>query len=159
MVATRVPRPAGSYLREESVVIHSGPDSPGRTLELGMAQPSATDDGWWLGLLWAADDEGVVNARDVAPLAGPPPGPPLLTLGPLFTGALAGFIAEEGGRQAVRLRLPPAEDESRPWDRPLLLQVALRWEPLRAATMSSNQLAREALRAFGRAVAAAGRPG
>jgi hypothetical protein len=141
------------------VLIESAPGQTGRAVVLGMAQPSTSDDGWWLALLWAADDAGIVTAQDIAPRAGPPPGPPLLTVGPLFTGALAGFVAEENGRQAVRLRLPPAEDESRPWERPLLLQVALKWDPVRAATMSGNELAREALRAFGRAIAATGRPG
>ena len=124
-----------------------------------MAQPTTTDDGWWLAVLWAADDAGVISAAEITPRAGPPPGPPLLTLGPLFTGALSGLVAEESGRQAVRLRLPPAPDEGNPWARPLVLQVALKWDPMRGATMTGNELAREALRAFGRAIVATGRPG
>jgi hypothetical protein len=158
-VATSIPVPAGSYLREETVRLHATAGDPGRAIELGMAQPTSTDDGWWLALLWASHDGAIVNARDIAPRAGPPPGPPLLTLGPLFTGALSGLVAEENGRQAVRLRLPPAEDDGTPWERPLVMQVALKWDPVRATTMTANQLAREALRAFGRAIVATGRPG
>jgi hypothetical protein len=124
-----------------------------------MAQPTTTEDGWWLAVLWAADETGVLSATEIAPRAGPPPGPPLLTFGPLFTGALSGLVAEESGRQAVRLRLPSPRDDAHPWDRPLVLQVALKWDPIRAATMTGNELAREALRAFGQAILATGRPG
>ena len=155
----RLPAPAGSFLRSETIYIHTSADEGGKPVALGMAQPTTTDDGWWLAVLWATDDTGVLSATDVTPRAGPPPGPPLLTIGPLFTGALAGLVAEENGRQAVRLRLPPAPDETRPWDRPLVLQVAVKWDAMRAATMTGNQLAREALRAFGQAVLATGRPG
>jgi hypothetical protein len=158
-VATSIPVPAGSYLREETVHLHAGPTDPGRAVDLGMAPPTTTDDGWWLAVLWAANGDEVVSLREIAPRAGPPPGPPLLTLGPLFTGALSGMVAEENGRQAVRLRLPAAENDDAPWDRPLVLQVALKWDPVRATTMTGNQLAREALRAFGRAIVATGRPG
>jgi hypothetical protein len=158
-VAIRVPIPGRSYLREETVRVHAGPGDPGRSVVLGMTPPSSTDDGWWLAVLWAADAGEVVTLRDIAPKAGPPPGPPLLTIGPLFTGALSGLVAEENGRQAVRLRLPAAESDSSPWDRPLILQVALKWDPVRATTMTGNQLAREAQRAFGRAIVATGRPG
>jgi hypothetical protein len=156
MASRRLPLPGPSFLKEESIRIHAGRDDPGRAIRLGMAAPSATEDGWWLALLWAADDEGILDAREVAPRAGPPPGPPLLTIGPALTGALSGLVAQEGGRQALRLRLPPADDEARAWERPLLLQLAIKWEPLRAATMSANELGREALRAFGRALLAAG---
>ncbi len=159
MPATRLPAPGPSYLREEAVRLHSTPTVPGRPIRLGMTPPGTTDDGWWLALLWAADDDGVLDTREIAPIAGPPPGPPLLTLGPLFTGALSGLVSEENGRQALRLRLPPAADETRPWERPLVLQMAVKWEPIRAASMTANELAREALRAFRHAIVSAGRPG
>ena len=159
MPASRLQAPAPSYLREEIVRLHSTPTDPGRPIRLGMSAPATTDDGWWVAIAWASDEEGVLDTREVAPAAGPPPGPPLMTLGPLISGALSGLVAQENGRQALRLRLPPAADESRPWERPLMLQMAVKWEPLRAATMTANELAREALRAFGRAIVSAGRPG
>lgn len=158
MPASRLPAPRPSYLREETVLLHSTPADAGRPVRLGMTAPGTTEDGWWVALLWAADDEGVLDTREIAPLAGPPPGPPLMTLGPLFTGALSGLVSQENERQALRLRLPPAVDENRPWERPLILQMAVKWEPLRAATMTPNQLAREALRAFGRAIVSTARP-
>jgi hypothetical protein len=80
-------------------------------------------------------------------------------MGPRVAGALSGLIAEEGGRQLIRLRMPPADDESRPWERPLICAVAIRWDPIRAAVMTQNQLARELLRGFAAAVEAVGRPG
>jgi len=124
-----------------------------------MSVPSVMDDGWWLTHLWAADTQGVVQAIDAAPTAGPPPGPPLLTMGPSVAGALAGLLDQEDGRQLIRLRMPPAEDEARPWERPLLVMTAVRWDPVRSATMRPNELARELLRAFARAIEAAGGPG
>ena len=92
-------------------------------------------------------------------MTGPPPGPPLATLGPSLAGALAGLIDQEDGRQLIRLRMPPAADETRPWERPLLLMTAIRWDPIRAATLRPNELARELLRAFASAVEAAGSVG
>ena len=47
-----------------------------------MGRPSEAPDGWWLAIVWVADDDGVVSFRDVAPDAGPPPDPPLGRLGP-----------------------------------------------------------------------------
>jgi hypothetical protein len=123
-----------------------------------MANPSIMDDGWWLTNLWVADEHGVVDAIDLAPYAGPPPGPPLAALGPRVAGALSGLIAEEGGRQLIRLRMPPAADESRPWERPMLCMLAIRWDPVRASVMRKNELARELLRGFAAAVEAVGRP-
>jgi hypothetical protein len=152
----RLPVPGPSYLKERTVRL-GGPDAPAITL--GMNAPTSTDDGWWLTLIWAHDPDGILDARQVAPPAGPPADPPLLVLGPAFAGALSGLIAQENGRQVVRLRLPPAADESRPWERPLIVQLALKWDPIRAATMTPNQLASEALDAFGRALEAARRPG
>jgi hypothetical protein len=158
-VATGVRTPGPSYVREETVRLHAGPDDPGRTVALGMTQPTSTDDGWWLAVVWASDEDEIVSLREIAPHAGPPPGPPLLTIGPLFTGALSGLLAEENGRQALRLRVAGPDTDGAPWERPLVLQVALKWDAVRATTMTSNQLAREALRAFGRAIVATGRPG
>jgi hypothetical protein len=123
-----------------------------------MASPSVMEDGWWLTHLWAEDAEGVVDARVIAPVAGPPPGPPLAHLGPSLAGALAGFLDQEDGRQLIRLRMPPAVDEARPWERPLVLMTAVRWDPVRAATLRPNELARELLRAFARSVEATGSP-
>lgn len=117
------------------------------------------DDGWWLAHLWVADDEGVVEAADLAPSAGPPPGTPLDALGPRLAGALSGLIDQEGGRQLIRLRMPPAPDESRPWERPLLCMLAIRWDPVRAEVMRRNKLGRELLRGFAAAVEGLARPG
>ena len=157
--ARRLPVPGPSFVREETVRLHEGPGHEGRAVRVGMSSPSTTDDGWWLAIVWAADDEGLIDARDVAPRRGPPPGPPLATLGPALGGALSSLVAQENGRQALRVRLPPAAAEDRPWERPLILQVALKWDPVRGAVMRPNELAREVLRAFARAIAAAGRPG
>jgi hypothetical protein len=126
---------------------------------VGLTAPSVLDDGWWLTHLWVQDAGGVVSTRDAAPSAGPPGGPPLMALGPLMAGALAGLIDQEAGRQLIRLRMPPPADEARPWDRPLLVMTAIRWDPVRSATMRPNELARELLRAFGRAVEGVGAPG
>jgi len=146
-----------SYLRERTVRLPGRDGAPDRPIQLGMDRPSISPDGWWIALAWARDEAGIVSCLDIAPRSGPPPGPPLLRMGPTFAGALAGFVAEVGGRQALRLRLPEAADVGRPWDRPLILQIALTWDPVRAATMTPNQLAGEALGAFERAVEAAGR--
>ena len=154
----RLPSPGPSFVRDERVRLRSAPGEPDRWAVLGMSSPSVMDDGWWLATLWAADDDGVVEATSVAPLSGPPPEPPIQTLGPVLAGALAGLLAQADGRQLIRLRMPPAPDESRPWARPLILWVAVTWDAVRTATMSSNELARELMRAFGRAVTAAGSP-
>jgi hypothetical protein len=155
---SRLPSPGPSFIREESVALASHPPKEG-DVTIGLTAPSITEDGWWLTHLWAQDAQGVVSARDAAPHAGPPPGPPLVSMAPLLAGALAGLIDQEDGRQLIRLRMPPAADVSHPWDRPLLLVTAIRWDPIRAATMRPNELARELLRAFGRAVEGVGAPG
>jgi hypothetical protein len=153
----RLPSPGPSFIREETVTL-AGRDVGSRDVVVGLTAPSVMDDGWWLTHLWARDGDGVVSARDAAPAAGPPAGPPLLAMGPVLAGALAGLIDQEDGRQLIRLRMPPAADESRPWERPLLLMTAIRWDPVRSATMRPNELARELLRAFGRALEAVGAP-
>lgn len=117
------------------------------------------DDGWWLTHVWVADDDGIVEATAVTPAGGPPPGTPIAAIGPRLAGALSGLIAEEDGRQLIRLRMPEAADAARPWERPLLCMVAIRWEPVRASVMSREELARELLRGFAAAVEGVARPG
>ena len=53
-----------------------------RRLRAGMDRPTEIE-GWWLAVLWVADEDGIVACRAAAPTAGPPPDPPLLRLGPL----------------------------------------------------------------------------
>jgi hypothetical protein len=156
--ATRLPIPGPSFIREETVRLRAGFGEREQTAEAGMTAPSVMDDGWWLSTLWIGDTDGVVNASAVAPLAGPPPLPPLQVIGPNLAGALAGLLAQADGRQLIRMRMPPAEDEARPWDRPLVLWMAVVWDPIRSSTMRPNELARELLRAFARSVEAAGSP-
>jgi hypothetical protein len=146
-------------VREERVGLPGTQGDAPRSALLGMSAPSVMEDGWWLATLWASDAHGVVEASRIAPRGGPPPGTPLAVLGPSLSGALSGLLAQAEGRQLIRLRMPPAPDDQRPWNRPLLLWVAVNWDPVRAATLRPNQLARELLRAFARAVEAAGSPG
>ena len=138
--------------------LHAGPADPGVVVRVGMSKPTETDDGWWLAHLRAYDSAGIIDIRSVAPRSGPPPAPPLSVIGPTFAGALAGLIAEEDGRRLVRLRLHPAVDETRPWERPCIVQLAVRWEAVRAATMRTNELAGEVVQAFARALEVAGSP-
>jgi hypothetical protein len=145
-------------VREETVVLRGPQGQPGPRLKAGMTRPSVMDDGWWLAHLWLGDDDGVVPAIRLAPAGGPPPGAPLDALGPRMSGALQGLIAEEGGRQMLRLRMPPADDESRPWERPVVLMLATRFDPVRAAVLRDNELAREVLRGFAAACEAVGNP-
>jgi hypothetical protein len=158
VVAARLPVPGPSFIREVEVRLHGAAGMADRSLEVGMSQPSVVDDGWWLSTLWVADEDGVVDATAVAPVAGPPPGPPLQAIGPSLAGALAGLLGQADGRQLIRLRMPPAENEARPWERPLILWAAVSWDPIRASTMRPNELARELLRAFARSVEAARSP-
>ncbi len=155
----RLPLPGPSFVPEETISLRGPIDVPVRRLRAGMSTPSVMDDGWWLTHLWAADADGIVEAVEVAPAAGPPPGAPLDALGPRIAGALSGLIAEEGGRQLIRLRMAPPADESRSWQRPLLCMLAICWDPVRASVMTRTELARELLRGFAAAVEAVGRPG
>lgn len=124
-----------------------------------MSKPTTTDDGWWLVLLWVADDEGVVPLRDLAPAAGPPTDPPLARLGPSFAGALSGMILEEAGRLSIRLAtVIPADDPSRPWRVPAAIRAAFKWEPAREATMRPNELADTVLAGFRRSIEGLSRP-
>jgi hypothetical protein len=143
----RLPHPGPSYIREQEVRVGD------RRLTAGMARPVDGPDDWWLAVLWVADAEGVVSFREVGPVGGPPPEPPLLHLGPSFAGSLSGLIREEDGRLAIRLvPLVPPEDDSRPWRCPLAIRAAFRWEPALAATLNPNQLAEQVLAGFRRAV-------
>lgn len=149
----RLPSPGASFLREHEVRIGD------RRLRAGMSRPSDAPDGWWLTVLWVSDDEGVVSFRDVAPIGGPPPDPPLARLGPALAGALSGFILEDEGRLQVRLAaLAPADDPTRPWRAPLAIRAAFRFEPARAAAMRPNELADTVLAGFRRAVEGLARP-
>ncbi len=147
----RLPPPGPSFLREHEVRVGD------RELRAGMARPAEAD-GWWMTLLWVADDDGVVSFRDVAAAAGPPPEPPLARLGPALSGALSGLILEDAGRLQLRVgSLVPPEDPARPWRAPLAVRAAFRFEPARAATMRPNELAETVLAAFRRAVERLGR--
>lgn len=157
-MSTSVPRPGPSFVREERLRLRGPEGAMGREVLLGMSEPSVMEDGWWLATLWAVDESGVVDASVVAPVAGPPPEQPVSVLGRILAGALAGLLDQEDGRQLIRLRMLPPADESRPWQRPLLLWLAVRWDPVRGAVMRPNELAREILRAFARSVEAAHAP-
>jgi hypothetical protein len=112
-----------------------------------------------MALMWVTDDDGVVSFRDVAPASGPPPDPPLARLGPALSGALSGFILEDAGRLQMRVgMLVPPDDPERMWRAPLAVRAAFRFEPARAATMRTNELADTVLGAFRRSVEALHRP-
>jgi hypothetical protein len=146
-VPERLPLPGPSYLKELEVEVGE------RRYRLGMGRPSEAADGWWLGIVWVADDHAVIPFRDLAPDAGPPPEPPLARLGPAISGALSGLILEDGGRLQMRLAtVVPADDETRPWRVPLAIRAAFRFEPARAATMGQNEIAATVQRAFRRAL-------
>ena len=141
----RLPLPGPSFLKERELRIGE------RAYRLGMARPTDGPDGWWLAILWVADDEAVIPFRDVAPAAGPPPDPPLARLGPAVSGALSGLILEDAGRLQMRLAtVVPADDPARPWRVPLAVRAAFRFEPARAATMGANELAETVQAAFAR---------
>ena len=146
-VPDRLPPPGPSFLREHEVRIGE------RVLRAGMSRPSEGPDGWWMTLLWVSDDDGVVSFRDVAATAGPPPDPPLGRLGPALSGALSGFILEDAGRLQLRVGgLVPPNDPTRPWQMPLAVRAAFRFEPARVATMRPNELSETVLAAFRRSV-------
>jgi hypothetical protein len=152
-VPDRLPPPGPSFLREHEVRVGD------RRLRAGMTRPTDAPDGWWLTLLWVADDDGIVSFRDVGPAAGPPPDPPLARLGPAVAGALSGLILEDAGRLQLRLGgLIPPDDAARPWRTPLAVRAAFRFEPARAATMRPNELADTVLAGFRRAVEGLSRP-
>lgn len=151
MTSERLPSPGPSFLKELEL-------RPGDPRRVGMTRPQTLADEWWVALLWCEDEGGVVPFRDLGPASGPPPGSPLLRLGPSFAGELSGLILEEDGRQQIRLRLgqPPA-DESRPWNAPLAVVAAIRFEPARQAAMRDTELAQAVQRAFRGAALSLGR--
>ena len=114
-----------------------------------MTPPQIIADGWWVSLLWCEQDGSVIPFEDLAPAAGPPPGSPLMRLGPGLAGTLSGLVLEEDGRQQLRIRLgqPPA-DENLPWAAPLTVLAGFRFEPARALAMRENELALTVLTAF-----------
>lgn len=148
----RLPPPGPSFLREHDVRIGD------RRLRAGMSRPTTTDDGWWLAVLWVADDDGVVSMRDLAAAAGPPAAPPLARLGPSLAGALSGLILEEAGRLSIRLATVVPADDTRPWRVPAAVRAGFKWEPARAAAMRPNELAEAVLAGFRRAVEGLARP-
>lgn len=149
----RLTAPGPSFLREHAL------EAGGRHLTVGMSRPTTTDDGWWLAIVWVADDDGIVSFVDLAPAAGPRPEPPLARLGPSLAGGLSGMILEDAGRLSIRLAtVVPADDPARPWRVPAAVRAAFRWEPMRAAAMRPNELAETVLAAFRRAAEGLGRP-
>lgn len=148
-----LPPPGPSFVREQTVRIGD------RTYRAGMARPTEAPDGWWLAVVWVVDDAGVIKFRHVAPEAGPPPDPPLARLGPGVSGALSGFILEDDGRLQMRLGLiQPPDQPDRPWQAPLAIRAAFRFEPARAATLRPNELAEMVLSGFRRAIEGLHRP-
>jgi hypothetical protein len=152
-VPTRLPAPGPSFLREHELRVRD------HTFRIGMARPTTTDDGWWLAIVWVTDDEGIVPLRSFAPAAGPPAEPPLLRLGPALAGELSGWILEEDGRLSIRLSVvAPPDDPSRPWMAPAAMRLAIKFEPLRAAATTPNQLAEVVATAMRRALERLDRP-
>ena len=150
---SRLPAPGPSFLREQELRIHD------RAFRIGMSRPTSTGDGWWLAIVWAVDDEGVIPFRDLAPVSGPPAEPPLLRLGPSLAGELSGWILEEDGRLAIRLNVvSPPDDPGRPWLAPAAMRLAIKFEPLRAAATPANALAETVLIATRRALERLARP-
>ncbi len=143
---TRLQSPGPSFLKEL-------PLSPADPRRVGIGRPTVLADEWWVALLWCEEDASLITFREAGPAAGPPPGSPLLRLGPVMAGELAGLVLEEDGRRQLRLRLgQPPEDESTPWDAPLAVLAGFRFEPARQAAMTENQLASAVLEAFRAAV-------
>jgi hypothetical protein len=139
--APRLPSPGPSFLKTVEI-------RPGDRRRVGMTQPQ-TIEGWWVALLWAELDGGLLVFNDLAPDYGTPPGSPLLRLGPGLSGTMSGLVLEEGGRQQLRLRLgQPPEDEEAPWDAPLTVVAGFRFEPARVLTMRDTELAQTVLLAF-----------
>jgi len=158
-VSERLPSPGPSFARAEPLRLRGPGEEIGPRVRLGMSKPNKMEDGWWLTTLWVEDDDGIIEARTVAPAAGPPPVPPLQVIGPTLSNALMGLLDQEDGRQLIRMRMAPAEDEAEPWRRPLMILTAVRWDPVRASTMRDNDFVKELMRAFRRAIDVAGAPG
>jgi hypothetical protein len=149
-VSERYPVPGAEYVPRQEIALRDGAGY------VALTRPSDLD-GWWLGVLWVGDDEGIVTFTELAPVVGPPPDPPLHRMGPAFAGALSGLIAEEDGRLCIRIApVAPAADPARPWRMPAVIRAAFKFEPLRAATMGETELAEVVLTGFRRAVASLG---
>jgi hypothetical protein len=152
-VPTRVPPPGPSYIREHDVRVHD------RAFRAGMGRPNELDGGWWVTLVWVADEGGLASFRDIGPVGGPPPGAPAARLGPTLAGSLSGMILEEDDRLQLKLApVTPPPEPGRPWDAPALLLLGIRFEPLRAAAMGATELADAVLAGFRRSVEALSRP-
>lgn len=153
----RLPLPGTSYLKLRPIALEGR--AAGDEVSAGSTPPTTMPDGWWVALFWAQDARGVVSCREVAPAAGPPPIPPLERIGALMTNALGDLLAIEANRSCLKLRLlGEPSDGSEPWRRPLALQVAAKWDPVRVATMTGSKIAEAALDAFARAIEIAHRP-
>ena len=155
-LSERLPLPGASFLKPRPVRLD---DLLSDHVTAAMTPPATMPDGWWVALLWAQDQLGVISCREVAPASGPPPIPPLERLGALMTNGLGDLLAVEAGRSCLKLRLvgePP--DLAEPWRRPLALQAAAKWDPLRVATMTGTKVAEAALDAFAHAIEIARRP-
>lgn len=154
-----MPSPGPSFARAQPLRLHGPGGTLGPRVRLGMTKPTVMEDDWWVFTLWVEDDEGVIESRTIAPAAGPPPVAPLQVIGPTLANSLMGLLAQEDGRQLIRMRMAPAEDEAEPWRRPLMILTAVRWDAVRQTTMRDNELVAEMMRAFRRAIDVAGAPG
>jgi hypothetical protein len=148
-----LPPPGPSFVREHDVRVRE------HRFRAGMSRPTDAPDDWWLTVFWVAGDAGLASFRDLGPAGGPPPDPPLARLGPSLAGALGGLVREEDGRIAIRLTpvVPPA-DATKPWDGPVAIRAAFKWEPMRQAVLRPNELADTVLGAFRRSVEGLSRP-
>lgn len=155
----RTPSPGPSFARAEPIRLKGPGGALGPRVRLGMTKPTVMVDDWWVFTLWVEDDDGVLDCRMVAPASGPPPAPPLQVIGPTLANSLMGLLAQEDGRQLIRMRMGEAADEADPWGRPLMILTAVRWDPVRRSTMRDNELVAEMMRAFRRAIDVAGAPG
>lgn len=158
-MSERMPSPGPSFARAQPLRLHGPGGTLGPRVRLGMTKPTVMEDDWWVFTLWVEDDEGVIESRTIAPAAGPPPVAPLQVIGPTLANSLMGLLAQEDGRQLMRMRMAPAEDEAEPWRRPLMILTAVRWDAVRQTTMRDNELVAEMMRAFRRAIDVAGAPG
>ena len=145
---TRLSPPGPSYLREHEVRV-------GRPAAAGRDEPPDHA----RRRLVAGDPVGrrrrrrVVSFRDVAPSAGPPPEPPLARLGPALSGALSGFILEDGGSAVDPTR--PGRPARRPAPAVALAGGDPGGLPLGAdagAAMRPNELAETVLAGFRRSI-------
>ena len=151
-MSPRLSPPAASFIREHEVRIGD------LRLRAGIDRPTEIE-GWWLAVLWVVDDEGIVPCRLVAP----PPArrriPRTLAWDRSSRAACpaSSWRTKNASSCASACRCRPMSPID-PWSAPLVVQLAVRWEPARAAAMTPSKLADVALAAFRRAVEAASRP-